>query len=92
MGDGELSSRAIDICAEVRVRIEVLEKKYDIMRPVIENEKEIIATSNAPEFHESKKIVVRQICMTKSRWPDMGFFAGGARDSLLLAHMGVTIS
>jgi amidase len=61
MGDGELSSGAIDICAEVKVKLEVLEKKYGITRPVIENEKEIIVTSNAPEFHESKKIAVREM-------------------------------
>jgi amidase len=61
MGDGELSSGAIDICAEVRVKLEVLEKKYPITRPVIENEKEIIVTSNASEFHTSKKIAVREM-------------------------------
>lgn len=61
MGDGELSSGAIDICAEVKVKIEVLKRKYEIKRPIIENEKEFIVTSNAPNFHESKKIAVREM-------------------------------
>lgn len=61
MGDGELSSRAVDIYAEVRVLVEVFKIKYDIIRPIIETEKEIIVTGNAPEFHEAKKIVVREM-------------------------------
>lgn len=61
MGDGELSSGAIDICAEVKVKLEVLKRKYEIARPIIENEKEYIVTSNAPNFHEAKKIAVREM-------------------------------
>jgi amidase len=61
MGDGELSSGAIDICAEVRVKLEILRKKYDIARPIIENEREIIVTSNAPKFHDAKQIAVREM-------------------------------
>lgn len=61
MGDGELSSGAVDICAEIKVKIEVFKRKYDIKRPIIETENEIIVTGNAPEFHDAKKIVVREM-------------------------------
>jgi amidase len=61
MGDGELSSGAIDICAEVRVRLEVAERKHDLRSPIIENEKEFIVTSNAPTFEDAKKMAVREM-------------------------------
>lgn len=41
--------------------MEIHERRYDITRPVIENETEIIVTSNASEFHASKQIAVREM-------------------------------
>jgi amidase len=60
MGDGELPGAGIDICADVTVRLDVLEGR-SIQRPIIETEKAYVVTSNASNFNEASRIATEEM-------------------------------
>ena len=60
MGDGELTSGGIDLCAEVLVGVDIIKNKT-IKRPLIETEDFIIVTSNAIDFYEANRIATKEM-------------------------------
>ena len=60
MGDGELTSGGIDICAEVLVKVDLIKDK-SLNRPVIETEDSIIMTANAMDFYDANRIAANEM-------------------------------
>jgi amidase len=61
MGDGELSSIAAEIRAEVTVRLSLVKGGYPLRRPVIETAQTIATTANAPDFETARRLAAEEM-------------------------------
>jgi amidase len=61
MGDGELSSLAVEIRAEVTVTLRLLKGGLPVRRPVIETAQTVATTANAPDFETARRIASEEM-------------------------------